>query len=153
MGACVLLLHELSDGDSHYDWLIDPHDPHDPHDPQEPPRAPGGGRAGQPGGARARESDPGERALIAFRLSVRIDLALPRRFEAQRIADHRRLYLDYEGPVSGGRGSVRRLAAGWMRIEQSSPQSLILAGRLGEATGRLSGAAAGGDRWVFSTDA
>lgn len=28
--------------------------------------------------------------------------------EAIRLADHRRLYLDYEGPVSGDRGSVRR---------------------------------------------
>jgi hypothetical protein len=27
-------------------------------------------------------------------------------------ANHRLLYLDYEGPVSGGRGSVRRLDAG-----------------------------------------
>jgi hypothetical protein len=27
---------------------------------------------------------------------------------AQRLADHRRLYLDYEGPVSGDRGEVRR---------------------------------------------
>lgn len=27
---------------------------------------------------------------------------------AERIADHRRLYLDYEGPVSGNRGSVTR---------------------------------------------
>ena len=24
MGACVLLVLELSDGDCHYDWLIDP---------------------------------------------------------------------------------------------------------------------------------
>lgn len=27
---------------------------------------------------------------------------------AERIADHRRFYLDYEGPVSGNRGSVTR---------------------------------------------
>jgi hypothetical protein len=29
-----------------------------------------------------------------------------------RIGAHRREYLNYEGPVSGGRGSVRRIAAG-----------------------------------------
>jgi hypothetical protein len=36
---------------------------------------------------------------------------------AERIADHRLLYLDYEGEVSGGRGSVRREDGGdyvWM---------------------------------------
>lgn len=31
---------------------------------------------------------------------------------ARRIADHRRAYLTYEGPVSGGRGSVRRVDEG-----------------------------------------
>jgi hypothetical protein len=33
-------------------------------------------------------------------------------FWALRLADHRRMYLDYEGPVSGGRGSVVRMARG-----------------------------------------
>ena len=31
---------------------------------------------------------------------------------AERIADHRLLYLDYEGPVSGNRGTVTRWDAG-----------------------------------------
>ncbi|MBY0228562.1 MAG: hypothetical protein K2W96_04700 [Gemmataceae bacterium] len=31
---------------------------------------------------------------------------------AERLADHRLFYLDHEGPVSGGRGRVRRVAAG-----------------------------------------
>ena len=31
---------------------------------------------------------------------------------AEPNADHRRLYLDYDGPVSGGRGEVSRYAAG-----------------------------------------
>ncbi len=31
---------------------------------------------------------------------------------ATALADHRRLYLDYEGPVSGNRGQVRRWDAG-----------------------------------------
>jgi hypothetical protein len=29
-----------------------------------------------------------------------------------RLPDHRNAYLEYEGPVSGGRGTVRRVAAG-----------------------------------------
>jgi hypothetical protein len=130
MGACVLLLHELSDGDSHYDWLIDRHEPAE--------RAEAAG-------------DPGERALIAFRLSDRIDLALPPQFDAQRLADHRRVYLTYEGPVSGGRGRVRRVASGRMRVKRASEHDLVLVGGFGEARGRLSGAAVEGGRWVFST--
>jgi hypothetical protein len=47
----------------------------------------------------------------------------------RRIADHRKAYLDYEGPVSRGRGEVRRVEAGtwtlscretrWLRFELS----------------------------------
>lgn len=32
--------------------------------------------------------------------------------DAERLPDHRLAYLEYEGPVSNGRGSVRRLDAG-----------------------------------------
>ncbi|MEZ6042695.1 MAG: DNA polymerase ligase N-terminal domain-containing protein [Planctomycetaceae bacterium] len=31
---------------------------------------------------------------------------------AQRIHDHRRMYLNYEGPVTMGRGTVKKLASG-----------------------------------------
>jgi len=34
------------------------------------------------------------------------------RCPAKRLPDHRKRYLDYEGKVSGGRGSVRRVDAG-----------------------------------------
>jgi hypothetical protein len=30
----------------------------------------------------------------------------------ESLGDHRRVYLEYEGPVSGNRGSVRRVASG-----------------------------------------
>jgi hypothetical protein len=36
---------------------------------------------------------------------------------AERIQDHRRAYLEYEGEVSGGRGSVRRLDRGPATVE------------------------------------
>jgi hypothetical protein len=39
--------------------------------------------------------------------------------EAQRLPDHRRYYLDFEGEVSGGRGTVRREAAG--RLDFATP--------------------------------
>ncbi len=39
-------------------------------------------------------------------------LAEGRCVPARSLADHRRVYLDYEGPVSGNRGSVRRVESG-----------------------------------------
>ena len=39
----------------------------------------------------------------------------PNRFE--RLPDHRRKYLDYEGPISSNRGFVSRVAAGFCTIE------------------------------------
>lgn len=45
--------------------------------------------------------------------------------EATRLADHRRIYLDYEGPVSGNRGCVRRWDAGeYSACDDSDSQSL-----------------------------
>ncbi len=43
---------------------------------------------------------------------------------AEQIADHRLAYLDYEGPVSGGRGAVQRFDRGTYRVEASSDNSL-----------------------------
>jgi len=39
--------------------------------------------------------------------------------EATRIADHRKAYLDYEGPVSGGRGRVNAVDRGQLHILSS----------------------------------
>jgi hypothetical protein len=51
--------------------------------------------------------------------------------------DHRRLYLDYEGPVSGGRGTVARWDAGTFELEEESRDCL----RLRLAGTRLTGPA------------
>jgi hypothetical protein len=40
--------------------------------------------------------------------------------EATALGDHRHAYLDYEGPVSGGRGSVKRWDAGEFSEEAGS---------------------------------
>jgi hypothetical protein len=39
-----------------------------------------------------------------------------------RLADHRATYLDYEGPVSGGRGVVARWAGGECRVLEASDE-------------------------------
>ncbi len=85
----VQLRHALPDGTSHIDWMIAPD-----HD--------------------------GRDDLITFRAPGRIDeLAPGASLTVERIDDHRPAYLAFEGPVSGGRGAVRRVGEGrvtaWIR--------------------------------------
>lgn len=56
------------------------------------------------------EKSPGER-LPTWRLAHN-PIGAPGPVAAERIGEHRRLYLEYEGPISGGRGEVRRLDRG-----------------------------------------
>ena len=44
--------------------------------------------------------------------TMRLDCPVDPQPLATRLEDHRAAYLDYEGPVSGGRGGVCRLAGG-----------------------------------------
>ena len=62
---------------------------------------------------------------------------------AERIADHRLAYLDHEGPVSGGRGSVSRIEEGSYELEKAAPERVVVrlhgtrcAGRLVLAAGQ-----------------
>lgn len=64
-----------------------------------------------------------------------------------RQADHRRIYLDYEGPVSGDRGQVRRVDAGPCRVMELSADHWQIA--LAEAT-TLDLRRLDGDRWQAS---
>jgi len=41
---------------------------------------------------------------------------------ARRIGDHRKAYLDYEGPLTGNRGTVRRVDSGTVEFEENAPQ-------------------------------
>ena len=69
--------------------------------------------------------DPGDdRPLITFRTNAMIPDV--ERFEAERIGDHRRAYLTYQGPVSGGRGEVTRVAEGAARLIDASERSLVV---------------------------
>lgn len=89
--SSVFLLHELPDGTAHVDWLI----------------------ASEGEGHR-----PDDRVLTTWRITEESAdlLQNPRgeivEFVGVRLADHRQRYLDYEGPVSEGRGSVLRRGVG-----------------------------------------
>lgn len=49
------------------------------------------------------------------------NLAIGNTVEAGGLPDHRLAYLDYEGPVSGDRGSVERVAAGSYELIECTP--------------------------------
>lgn len=54
-----------------------------------------------------------ESPLRTWRVMVRLDELKPGDwFIAEPLANHRAAYLTYEGPVSGGRGEVQRVASG-----------------------------------------
>ncbi len=55
---------------------------------------------------------------------------------AERIGDHRRAYLDYEGEVSGGRGRVRRVDCGAATVVEQGPGRLVLELTGGSLRGR-----------------
>ena len=79
----VQLLHKMPDGSSHIDWMI------------------------------ARDSNDEKGELMTFRLEGRLDkVQKGQSILAKRIANHRWAYLEYEGPISGNRGVVSRIAEG-----------------------------------------
>jgi len=68
---------------------------------------------------------------------------------ARRIGDHRKAYLDYEGPLSGGRGAVRRVDSGTLDMIEDTAQSLriVLTGK------RLCGSfllQQNGEEWILA---
>ena len=86
--------------------------------------------------------------LKAWRLPPAFDLASP--VPAVAIGDHRPVYLDYEGPVSGGRGRVTRWDGGELEWERHSADDIVV--RLGgtHLRGRFQLVRADGDEWVMS---
>ena len=87
--------------------------------------------------------------LLSFRVRGRIDDPRIGRFGATRLPDHRRLYLEYEGPISGGRGTVVRVVSGHcLRCEEGEGHVLI-AVEFGGHVQTLEGIQRSGAEWVF----
>ena len=120
----VQLRHELPDGSWHIDWLLG-------------------------------TDQAGRQPLIAFRLPSSIDeLAGNEELQAERIADHRPVYLSYEGPISGGRGSVKRLSRGritaWRQTQDQWDLTVIWQGSAkGGRAQRLRLERADGALWIL----
>ena len=61
--------------------------------------------------------------LSTFRLPA---WPLTRAVTIEKLADHRRDYLTYEGPLSGNRGTVKRVAGGPFHFRTQSEDALTL---------------------------
>jgi hypothetical protein len=66
---------------------------------------------------------------------------------AEQLADHRLVYLDYEGPVSGNRGEVRREDAGEFEVLEDGPDQFVVFVRGRKLQGRYELLRATDGRW------
>lgn len=81
--------------------------------------------------------------LVSFRVGVSPVTA--GEFSATRMADHRNVYLEYEGEVSGGRGWVTRVAWGNVGAMREDADRVEIA--LGAGMGEYRCERVGGDGW------
>lgn len=122
----TLLLHRMPGG-SHYDWLF-----------ESPP--PEGGR------------DKAAR-LVCFRVPLDSRAwGCVQRWTMRQLPPHRRIYLDYQGSISGGRGQVRRIDRGIVLPRLWAAGRAVLDVRMRQFEGRVRLRRLTGDRWIAATD-
>lgn len=121
----TVLLHHQTPPDlsppvaSHLDWLLE-----NPLDPQGP--------------------------LLCWRVVIPCDQWAARgQVELIRISDHRRSYLQFEGELTGGRGSVKRVDQGIAKVLDWTETGGTLELTLSQFTGRVALRATAGDRWLL----
>ena len=70
---------------------------------------------------------------------------------ATQIADHRKAYLDSEGPISGDRGHIRRLDAGTVEFKEFTAEKclMMLQGDRFRGAYSLTRRSDGENEWVF----
>jgi hypothetical protein len=85
-------------------------------------------------------------ALLTWRLGT-LPVAGGAPVAAERLGDHRLAYLDYEGPLSGNRGEVRRVDAGEFRWVERSELRLRIVLRGTSLVGELAGERGDDGQW------
>lgn len=88
--------------------------------------------------------------LAAWRLPAPLADLSPAGAEAEQLKDHRTAYLAYEGEVSGGRGTVRRVDEGTYEAVawESGRVHVRVAGRSAPGALVLSAPESGAGRWT-----
>ena len=96
-----------------------------------------------------RPDDPREHRMLSFRCET--DPLTDPGWTGERMPDHRAHYLRYEGPVSGGRGVVRRIWSHPCRVLIDHPERVLLevssTGAAGPARLALEPMPGSPDRW------
>jgi hypothetical protein len=95
-----------------------------------------------------------ERGEILRTWAIDAPVVSGRDLPARALGDHRRIYLEYEGEISGGRGQVRRLDSGTYQAVVWSAERVQIevagAQLAGEVELRLvGGESLGASRWIF----
>ena len=126
MCRTLVLRHDLPDGSHHFDWLLEPvgTDP----------------------------ADPDARVLLCWRLPISPHEAVGSILAATRLPPHRLLYLDYEGPITGGRGCVKRVASGQAEILADTPTRFAARVELNGQSFSIEGVPTGPPEWIFRFD-
>ena len=70
----------------------------------------------------------------------------PTEVEAVALADHRAAYLDYEGPISGDRGAVTRVASGEL-VWREQAERRVVVDLLNGLQGEVSLVGESGEEW------
>ena len=68
---------------------------------------------------------------------------------AKRIADHRKAYLEYEGPISQNRGQVQRIDSGTCVLRESTPTNWIIELKGKKLVGQYKLRSTNDNRWTW----
>ncbi len=149
----VLLEHTLPDGSRHFDWMLHEPPTADAAAFQNLSKATDGPETGKRKTVRtaynAAQPDDNDRILITFRVLDRIDRHDCDSFVADRLDPHRYAYLKHHGPVSGNRGSVKKVAGGLVRIINNLPGGISIRARFTGGQERIWAGMQEGDVWNF----
>ena len=115
----ALLLHRTPTG-CHHDWLV---------------------------GTPEYRCEPGSGLWTARVGPASHDWCRLRRFDMAELPPHRRAYLDYQGPISGGRGTVVRIDRGWVVIRQWARDRIVWDVRMRHFQGTVETIRLSGSRW------
>lgn len=88
--------------------------------------------------------------LRSWRLPLSFPSSEP--FAVEPTANHRLVYLDYEGPISNDRGTVVKVDSGTFQWVRDDPQQLVILLSGAEYTGRLAIALVPHGRWTAQFD-
>jgi hypothetical protein len=90
-----------------------------------------------------------ERGEVLRTWAIDAEIIANAELPARSLPDHRRIYLDYEGPISGDRGNVRRIASGTYHLIEWTDNRVVVSLIGDQLNGELALSRVRGDDWSF----